>query len=106
MSAKNARIGIATACLVTLLHLPGGKLTFGVLPSVTPDRSEASSCASQVDATLWFRTEFVLLPPGTACPEGPAEGGLWTGPEPTVPPAPPAVEAPATVENLRRTEQR
>ena len=110
MSAKHARIGIATVCLVTLLHLPAGALSFGVLPSVTPDRSEAAPCASPLDltsttdTTLWFRTEFVKLSAGVPCPVEPIDGGLWTGPEPVEPPAPSAIQPPATVENVRRSD--
>lgn len=106
MFAKNARILGATSCLVTLLHMPAGALTFGVLPTVTPDRREASPGASQVDPAFWFRTDFVLLAPGAAGPVVPADPELWTGPEPAAPPAPPAVQVPLTVQNLRRSEQR
>jgi hypothetical protein len=99
MSAKHARIGIATVCLVTLLHLPAGALSFGVLPSVTPDRSEAAPCAPPVDLTSTADTS-----PRAPCLVAPIDGGLWTGPEPTEPPAPPVVQPPATVENVRRSD--
>lgn len=103
MAVRNARIRIVTGCLATLLLLSAGALLAQSQTNPEPPPGNALTRAvppiviSTNDATRWFRKDFVLFPPMATTPAKTIE---------QPPPSPPAVQAPAPVESLRRTDQR